>query len=271
MSFKFFFPALLSISTSCVLASETLGVGEPPEAKPIATQQDINTLKSLINKGFSLQTAAIEDKGAALNQLKKQGDALGEAMQSIEAQQSIAVNNLRFIAGALSVFSFLQIVTFGLLNKRQRKSLPSPMPSDINNANKGDMTELSAKLTPDNVPASVMTKSTADDTIATNASANPAVGSGVLISSVKIEKASLLFEEFLRPQDSNGSNSSISTLLAQSKKIKINGLEKLNNPKPYSSPTPLRLAIKPITTLGNRRSLATALIRNKIFSTRKIV
>lgn len=262
MSFKFFFPALLSISTSCVLASETLGVGEPPEAKPIATQQDINTLKSLINKGFSLQNAAIEDKGAALIQLKKQGDALDEAMQSIEVQQSIVVNNLRFIAGALSVFSFLQIVMFGLLNKRQRKSLPNLMPSDIDNANKEDMTELSGKLTPDNVPASVTTKSTTDDTLATNASSNLAVGNGVLISSVKIEKA------FLRPQDSN---SSISTLLAQSRKIKINSLEKLNNPKPYSSPIPLRLAIKPIRTLGNRHSLATALIRNKIFSTRKIV
>jgi len=271
MPFKFFPLAFLAIFASCVLASESLDVVGPVEVQPIATHQDINLLSSLINKGFNLQSMAIDNTRATLIQLKVQGNAHDEVLRRVELQQSIARNDLWFFSGALGALLFLQIVVLGLLNKKQRKNIPNPTTQGNNNTNKTAAMELNTKPPSNDILVNGTSTGPAKNTLVTAASGNPLTCNGVSISSIKVDKATLLFEEFLPPQDNGGDNNPISELLTQSRKIKINSLEKLNNPKPYSRPIPLRLTIRPMTGLGNKRSLVATLIRSKIFPTRKVV
>jgi len=271
MRCKFAFLIFLYCLPSYPWASEVVMQSADTAQKPVATQEDVKSLKGLIKKEFSVQSGALKNEMGELAQLKMQTNSFNKSLNAIELEQSITLNNLRYIGGFLCALFFLHAIWIWFARNKARVDIETSanecqgsnpkieagegrMPPTFNSASDGNIISAAVDSPPE-------TKINLDSLI---------IGE-TFISSIKIEKATSLFEATSIQNNeipSNISSDAISEILAKVKIIKHDGLEKLNNPRPHTHLAPINLTMRPSTHLGGERPLKSIVIRNKFFSTR---
>lgn len=271
MRFKLVFLIFIFSLQSYPWASEVIMHSVDPAQKPVATQADVKSLRGLIKKEFSVQSTVLKNEMEELVQLKIQTNALDKSLNAVESQQSIVLNNLRFIEGLLSVLFILHILWMWFARRVVKAKIDPPTNAGTASNSAIEVDEGGSPPPFDATSVSNIIPATADNSLETKVNLDPLIIGKVSVTSIKIEKATPTFEETpiqRHEMQSNDSSDAISVLLAKVRTIKLDGLEKLNNPRPHTNLAPINLTMRPSTNLGSRRPFKSIVIRNKLLSTR---
>ena len=251
-------------------ASEVVIQSTDTAQKPVATQEDVKSLRALIKKEFSVQSGTLKNELGELAQLKIQANSFNKSLNAIELEQSIMLNNLRFIGVFLCILFFLGAIWIWFSGRGMKAGADASTNEYAGSNSNIEADEGMAAPTFNNASDDNIISAAVDTPPETRINLDSLRVGETLITSIKIEKATSLFEEIAIQDNemlSYSTSEAIAAILAKVKVIKLDGLERLKNPRPHTHLAPINLTMRPSAHLGSQRPLKSIVIRNKFFST----